>query len=166
LRPARPAPHGRQLSGETAAQIVDGQPGRPAQIEAVTAATRLVTLNDVGHIPRLTVRVLRPLQQLLRVRGSIAELRDTADEHFEALAGTFDRLLTGVRRREPQATSRMPLPGGIIDQPRPPRPVRPALDDWVFSLTARECGRSLNAAGMRAVADLLVDTLGSSPRTE
>jgi hypothetical protein len=45
-------------SGETAAQIVDGQPGRPAQLDSLTATTELVTLtcsgDDVGYIPRLT----------------------------------------------------------------------------------------------------------------
>jgi hypothetical protein len=40
---------GRQLtgvswSGETAAQIIDGRPGRPAQLEVVTADTTLVTV--------------------------------------------------------------------------------------------------------------------------
>jgi hypothetical protein len=76
-------------SAETAAQIADGGLGRPAQLEAVTADTRLVTLtcggNDVGYIPRLTLGGLpRPLQQLMGVRRCIAEIGDTADERLEA----------------------------------------------------------------------------------
>jgi hypothetical protein len=93
-------------SGETAVQIADGRPGRPAQLAAVTADTRLVTLtcggNDVGYVPRLTLASLpRPLQQPMGVRRGIAEI---GDERFEALACSFDRIPTGVRRRAPQAT--------------------------------------------------------------
>ena len=108
------------------------------------------------------------------VRRGIAEIGDTADERFEALACSFDRILTGVRRREPQATvvlvdyltllppdedtaadregrdpSRLRLPGGLVRQPRPPRLVRPALDDGVPSLPARGAPCHPNAAGMR-----------------
>jgi hypothetical protein len=47
-------------SGETTAQIDDGQPGRPAQLDSVTATTKLVTLtcggNDVAHLPHLPWR--------------------------------------------------------------------------------------------------------------
>jgi hypothetical protein len=46
--------------------------------------------------------VPRPLQNL---RGSAPHRSDdTVDERLEALANSFDRLLTGVRRQAPQAT--------------------------------------------------------------
>jgi lysophospholipase L1-like esterase len=100
-------------SGPTAAQIAERLPGRPAQLEAVTADTALVTLtcggNDVGYIPRLTRASLpRSMQHLMGLRRCIAEIGD-------------------VPR------------GGAAYHP--------------------------NAAGMRAVADLLVDALGRSPST-
>jgi lysophospholipase L1-like esterase len=204
-------------SGETAAQIADGRPGRPAQLEAVTADTRLVTLtcggNDVGYIPRLTLASLpRPLQELMGVRRCIAEIGDTADERFEALACSFDRILTGVRRRAPQATVVLvdyltllppdedtaadPLPAAVASRGRQTAEqlaaetakaaTRAGCDYLAASSASRDhhawsaqpwtMGFRLsprggaayhpNAAGMRAVADLLVAALGRSPRTE
>src|SRR5580693_568311 len=46
-------------SGATTQDILAGAPGKPPQLDAVTADTRLVTLtaggNDVGYVPRLVL---------------------------------------------------------------------------------------------------------------
>jgi lysophospholipase L1-like esterase len=96
-------------SGETAAQMLAGSPGRPAQVEALTAGTRLVTLscggNDVGYIPLLTLASLPgPVRRLPAVRRRLDGLVDAVEARFDRLPDTFDQLLGEVRRRAPQAT--------------------------------------------------------------
>ena len=95
-------------SGATAAQIVDGRPGRPAQLEAVTASTRLVTItcggNDVGYLPRLMLASLpRPVRMLPVVQRRIAAIGESTDARCDELGATLDRLLEGVHRRAPHA---------------------------------------------------------------
>jgi lysophospholipase L1-like esterase len=202
-------------SGATAAQIAERLPGRPAQLEAVTADTALVTLtcggNDVGYIPRLTLASLpRSMQHLMGLRRCIAEIGDVPDEGFEALAGTFDGLLEAVHRRAPQATVVLvdyltllppedtaadPLPAGVASRGRQTaerlatETTKAAARAGCHYLAASSASRDHhawsvqpwttgfrllprggaayhpNAAGMRAVADLLVDALGRSPST-
>ena len=80
-------------SGATTSDLL--QPtaaGLPAQLDAVTPDTRLVTItaggNDVGYLPRLTLSSLPwPLRAVPRVRASIAGFGDQAvtDERFAQL---------------------------------------------------------------------------------
>jgi lysophospholipase L1-like esterase len=96
-------------SGATAAELVDGgSTGEPAQIEAVTEATGLVTVtcggNDVGYLPRLTLSSFpRPLRALPTIRRRVAEFGRLSDERLAGLGATFDRLTGEIRRRAPRA---------------------------------------------------------------
>lgn len=91
-------------SGATTANIVSTpQFGFPPQIEAVDAATRLVTVtiggNDVGYVANLTGLACRAT--------SGADCRVVADSDveagFAALPGALGAMLAEVRRRAPKA---------------------------------------------------------------
>jgi len=103
--------------------------GLPAQLDAVTPATRLVTLtgggNDVGYLPRLTLASLPwPLRILPKARaqiaGYVAASAASADHHAWAATPWTRRFHLSLR-------------GGAPYHP--------------------------NAAGMAAVADLVLTTL-------
>ena len=70
--------HDVTYSGATTGDILrPSAAGQPAQLDAVTPATRLVTVtaggNDVGYLPRLTLSSLPwPLRALPRVRAQVA----------------------------------------------------------------------------------------------
>ena len=88
--------HDVTYSGATTEDILrPSARGQPAQLDAVTRATRLVTLtaggNDVGYLPRLTLASLPwPLRLLPRARAQVAGFGDPAatDERFASLGGT------------------------------------------------------------------------------
>jgi lysophospholipase L1-like esterase len=101
-------------SGATTQDILAGAPGKPAQLDAVTADTRLVTLtaggNDVGYVPRLVLTSLPgPLRGLPSARRRAAELADpelTAQREVEMACprvGRVRMMATGVRERAPHA---------------------------------------------------------------
>lgn len=96
-------------SGVTAAEILDGTlPGEPAQIEAVTEETELVTVtcggNDVGYLPRLTLASAPwPLSSLPGARERVAELGRTSGEKLSTLDATLDLLTAEVAERAPRA---------------------------------------------------------------
>jgi hypothetical protein len=86
-------------SGATAAQMIDGRSGRPAQVEAVTAETQLVTLtcggNDVGYIGRLIMAQFAAAVPVLTAAAAVHQrcgrflrfaLR-AASGHFRQVAG-------------------------------------------------------------------------------
>jgi lysophospholipase L1-like esterase len=85
--------HDVTYSGATTNDIMRPSAARqPAQLDAVTPGTRLVTItaggNDVGYLPRLTLASLPwPLRALPRVQARIAEYGDQAatDERFAQL---------------------------------------------------------------------------------
>jgi lysophospholipase L1-like esterase len=84
--------------------------GEPAQLEAVTPATRLVTLtaggNDVGYLPRLTLASLPwPLRTLPKARAQIAGFGDPAatDDRFAGVSCNLQAIAAGVRDRAPAA---------------------------------------------------------------
>jgi lysophospholipase L1-like esterase len=91
------------FSGATTGDLLNpAAAGQPAQLDAVTPDTALVTItaggNDVGFLPRLTLASLPgPLRVLPRVRAQVAGLGDpgAADERFARL----ERNLTEVARR-------------------------------------------------------------------
>jgi lysophospholipase L1-like esterase len=97
-------------SGATTQDILAGAPGKPPQLDAVTADTRLVTLtaggNDVGYVPRLVLTSLPgPLRGLPSARWRAAELADPelTGQRFTELAGRLAELVARVRERAPHA---------------------------------------------------------------
>lgn len=84
-------------SGATTSDILrPSAGGQPAQLDAVTPDTRLVTItaggNDVGYLPRLTLASLPwPLRALPRVRARVAGFGDpdATDERFAQLEGNL-----------------------------------------------------------------------------
>jgi lysophospholipase L1-like esterase len=85
--------HDVTYSGATTSDIMaPSAAGQPAQLDAVTPGTRLVTItaggNDVGYLPRLTLASLPwPLRALPPIRARIAEYGDQAitDQSFAQL---------------------------------------------------------------------------------
>jgi lysophospholipase L1-like esterase len=85
--------HDVTFSGATTGDLLGpSAAGQPAQLDAVTPQTALVTItaggNDVGFLPRLTLASLpRPLSALPRVRARVSELGDSraTDERFAQL---------------------------------------------------------------------------------
>ena len=123
--------------------------GQAAQLDAVTLATRLVTLtgggNDVGYLPRLTLASLPgPLPALPKVRARIAGFGDPAatDERFAGLGRNLQAIARGVRDRAPACRVLFvdyltilppegghpgpPPPPGIMP-PKPPPPPPPSI---------------------------------------
>lgn len=95
-------------SGETAAQLLRGGSGRPAQVDALLPTTKLVTLtcggNDVGYIPVLFGASLpRAIGALPPLRRRLTGLMEATDARFDRLPEVFDDLLAEVYRRSPQA---------------------------------------------------------------
>lgn len=91
-------------SGATTENIlVRGQHGFPAQIEAVTPDTRLVSVliggNDIGYVGDLFGFSCRS-----KGKGD-CKVSDTAqlEQRFTALPASLDRVIAAVRQRAPQA---------------------------------------------------------------
>jgi lysophospholipase L1-like esterase len=101
--------HDVTYSGATAGDILrPSAAGQAAQIDAVTPATRLVTLtaggNDVGYLPRLTLASLPwPLRALAPVRTRVAGFGDpvATDERFAGLGPNLRAIARSVRDRAP-----------------------------------------------------------------
>ncbi|MCS5735027.1 SGNH/GDSL hydrolase family protein [Herbiconiux daphne] len=98
------------FSGATTTDILTASAGRSAQIDAVTARTRLVTLtaggNDVGYLPALTLASLPwPVRDLARFRDRVAAVTDaaTTDDRFGALTAGLTTIVSEVQRRAPDA---------------------------------------------------------------
>jgi lysophospholipase L1-like esterase len=138
--------------------------GQAAQLDAVTLATRLVTLtgggNDVGYLPRLTLASLPgPLHALPKVRARIAGFGDPAatDERFAGLGRNLQAIARGVRDRAPACRvlfvdylTILPPEGG---HPGPPPP--PGIADWGRAIAARLAATTraaAEAAGVEYVA--------------
>ena len=101
--------HDITYSGATTDDILrPSARGQPAQLDAVTPGTRLVTLtaggNDVGFLPRLTLASLPwPLRLLPRARAQVAAFGDPAatDERFASLGRNLRAIARGVADRAP-----------------------------------------------------------------
>jgi lysophospholipase L1-like esterase len=94
------------FSGATTDDILRGTPERTAQIDSVSASTRLVTItaggNDIGYLPALTLASLPwPLRALPGVRRRVAGLTDEAatDDRFRALAASLTTVVREIRMR-------------------------------------------------------------------
>ena len=82
--------------------------GRPAQIDAVTPATKLVTLtgggNDVGWAPRILLSSLpRPVRAISPVRHQLDSYADPdlTEQRFGTLRDNLLKIAAEVRRRAP-----------------------------------------------------------------
>jgi lysophospholipase L1-like esterase len=98
------------FSGATTQEFVDGSAKRPAQVDAVTEATRLVTLtgggNDVGFAPRILLSSLPgPLRALPPIRRQLASFADPelTEQRFTQLRENLLQLAAEVRKRAPQS---------------------------------------------------------------
>jgi lysophospholipase L1-like esterase len=149
--------HDVTYSGATTDDILrTSARGQPAQLDAVTPATRLVTLtaggNDVGYLPRLTLASLPwPLRLLPKVRAQIAGFGDpeATDDRFAGVRCNLQAIVAGVRDRAPAARvlfvdylTILP-PAGEDTGPPPPA----GIADWGRAIAARL------AATTRAAAD-------------
>ena len=101
--------HDVTFSGATTGDLLGPSAGgQPAQLDAVTPDTALVTItgggNDVGFLPRLTLASLPwPLRALPRVRARVSELGDprAADERFAELERNLAAIARRLRDRAP-----------------------------------------------------------------
>jgi lysophospholipase L1-like esterase len=101
--------HDVTFSGATTSDILTPSAvGQPAQLDAVTTDTRLVTItaggNDVGFVPRLTLASLPwPLRALPHARARVATFGDpgATDERFAQLEGNLAMIGRRLRDRAP-----------------------------------------------------------------
>jgi lysophospholipase L1-like esterase len=101
--------HDVTFSGATTGDILGpSAAGQPAQLDALTPDTALVTItaggNDVGFVPRLTLASLpRPLRALPRVRARVSELGDpgAGDERFAQLERNLAAIASRLHDRAP-----------------------------------------------------------------
>ena len=99
------------FSGATTAELLGPSAGgHPAQVDAVTPATRLVTVtaggNDVSYIGGLSRASLPwPFRLLPTTRRQVAEAIDetTRDARFEKLRASLTRLVVGIRSSAPDS---------------------------------------------------------------
>jgi lysophospholipase L1-like esterase len=145
--------HDVTFSGATVAAMVDGGGRGPAQVEAVTADTRLVTVtgggNDVGYLPRLTFASLpRPVRAMPPVRTRLAEFGRAKDERMTALAGSLDRLTGRIRERAPRAEVYLVDYLSILppDDSVPLGPLPPEVATWGREVAAQLAGQVRDAA--------------------
>ena len=101
--------HDVTYSGATTGDILrPSAAGQPAQLDAVTRDTRLVTItaggNDVGFLPRLTLASLPgPLRALPQVKARVAKFGDpeATEERFALLEGDMAMIGRSLRDRAP-----------------------------------------------------------------
>jgi lysophospholipase L1-like esterase len=149
--------HDVTYSGATTSDILrPSAKGQAAQLDAVTAATRLVTVtaggNDVGYVPRLTLASLPwPLQALPRVRAQVAGFGDPAatDERFAGLGPSLEAIARGARERAPDCRvlfvdylTILPPAGAGAGTPPPA-----GIADWGRAVAARLAATTRAAAG-------------------
>ena len=98
------------FSGATTDDILRGTPRRAAQLDAVTSATRLVTItaggNDIGYLPALTFASLPwPLRVLPTIRRRVTGFTDptTTNDRFRALEASLSRIVRELHLRAPEA---------------------------------------------------------------
>ena len=130
--------------------------GQPAQLDAVTPETSLVTItaggNDVGFVPRLTLASMPwPLRVLPPVKARVESLGQTraTDQRFEQLERNLAAIAARLRDRAPACRvvvvdylSVLPRDGPA---PGPPPPAEIAT--WGRAIAARLAAATQAAAG-------------------
>jgi len=148
--------HDVTYSGATTGDILrPSAAGQPAQLDAVTPATRLVTLtaggNDVGYLPRLTLASLPwPLRALPPLRAQVDGFGDSAatDERFAELGRNLQAISRGAAERAPGCRvlfvdylTILPPDGGDAGGPPPA-----AIAGWGRAIAARLAATTREAA--------------------
>ena len=162
--------HDVTYSGATTSDILQpSASGQAAQLDAVTPATRLVTLtaggNDVGYLPRLTLTSLPwPLRALPRVSAQAAGFGDRAatDERFASLGPNLQAIVRGVTDRAPDC--RVLLVDYLTILPPdgdPGAPPPPAVAEWGRAIAARLAATTREAAAA-AAADYVAASAASA----
>jgi lysophospholipase L1-like esterase len=139
--------HDVTFSGATTGDILSpSAAGQPAQLDAVTPGTSLVTItgggNDVGFLPRLTLASLPwPLRALPRARARAAEFGDAraTDERFAQLERNLAAIAGRLRERAPACRVLVVdyltiLPPDGDDRGAPPPP---GIAAWGRAIAAR-----------------------------
>jgi lysophospholipase L1-like esterase len=149
--------HDVTFSGATTGDLVSpAAGGRPAQLDAVTPETRLVTItaggNDVGFLPRLTLTSLPwPLRTLPRIRARAAAFGDpdATDERFAQLERNLATLAARLHDRAPDCRVLVADYLTILppDGPAPSSPPPPDIVAWGRTIAARLAATFQAAAG-------------------
>jgi lysophospholipase L1-like esterase len=157
--------HDVSFSGATSADLLwPSGYGQPAQLDAVTPATRLVTLtvggNDVGYVPRLmAASVAWPLRALPRFANLVAAFGDpdATEERFAQLATNFAAIARRLRQQAPRCRviavdylTILPPPGTPCSR-RPPADVV-AWGRAVAALLATVTREAARGAGWEYIA--------------
>jgi lysophospholipase L1-like esterase len=158
--------HDVTFSGATTGDILNpSAAGQPAQLDAVTPGTSLVTItaggNDVGFVPRLTLASLPwPLRALPRARARVAEFGDAraTDERFAQLERNLAAIAGRLREHAPACRVLVVdyltiLPPDGDDRGAPP----PGIAAWGRAVAAR-----LAATTQAAAADAGWDYVAAS----
>jgi lysophospholipase L1-like esterase len=153
------------FSGATTGDILGpSAAGQPAQLDAVTADTALVTItaggNDVGFVPRLTLASLPwPLRAMPRVRARVSELGDTSatDERFAQLERNLAAIGRRLHDRAPACQVLLVdyltiLPPGGHDPGAPPPPDIAAWGRAIAARLAASTRAAAETAGLEYVA--------------
>ena len=163
--------HDVTYSGATTSDILrPSANGQAAQLDAVTPATRLVTVtaggNDVGYLPRLTLSSLPwPLRALPRVRAQVAGFGDPAatDERFAGLGPSLQAIARGAREQAPDCRvlfidylTILPPAGTGAGTPPPA-----AIAEWGRSVAAR-LAATTRAAAEAAGAEYVAASVASA----
>lgn len=148
--------HDVTFSGATTGDILGpSAAGQPAQLDAVTSGTSLVTItaggNDVGFLPRLTLASLPwPLRALPRARARVAGFGDAraTDERFAQLERNLAAIAGRLHERAPDCRVLIVdyltiLPPDGDDRGAPPPP---GIAVWGRALAARLAATTQAAA--------------------
>ncbi|KRE39554.1 hypothetical protein ASG73_00330 [Janibacter sp. Soil728] len=152
-------------SGTTAASLLTASSRHPAPTDAVSAATRLVTItsggNDVGYMSVLGLASLpRPLRALPPVKRRLEELMEGVDARFVELSTTWDGVLGTIRSRAPEATVVVVDYLTLLPPSGTPAPLGPDAAAWARS-TARRLGVVTAAAAERTGCRLVAASAAS-----
>jgi lysophospholipase L1-like esterase len=153
------------FSGATTGDILGpSAAGQPAQLDAVTPDTALVTItaggNDVGFLPRLTLASLPwPLRALPSARARAAELGDSraTDERFAGLERNLAAIASRLHDRAPGCEVLLVdyltiLPPDRRDAGGPPPPEIAAWGRAIAARLAATTQAAAEAAGLGYVA--------------
>ncbi len=163
--------HDVTYSGATTGDILrPSASGQPAQLDAVTPATRLVTItaggNDVGFVPRLTLASLPgPVRALPRARARVAALGDPGgtDQSFARLARNLAMIAERLRERTPAcrvlAVDYLTILPPPDEDPGAPPPA--AIADWGRAVAAR-LSATTRAAAAEAGGDYVAASAASA----
>ena len=147
------------FSGATTADILEGSRNRVAQIDAVTDATRLVTVtaggNDIGYLPALTFASFPwPARSLPALRHRVTGFVDAV-----AMSGRFADLGTNLATLVAKVQERAPEARIVLVDYLTILPPKASMGARLDTLRSNP-GGDLVAWG-RGVADRLSDTFAS-----